>query len=795
MAANFRFAWRAIRSRPLSSTIIVILLALGIGANTTIFSVVNALLLRTLPVEKPEDLVQFFNFTGTLRSAEYSDASCTALLNTQPASLSGLACETGLFEAVTIDGQTERVQIAAVSLNYYELLGVRAQIGRLFSAGDDSADSIAVLSDAYWKERFHGDPGVIGRTIQVNRRPLVIAGVEPASFHGIDADTGADLRIVRNLDTLPQWGSRIFARLRPGASLTGALQEAQIITREQVKDPLLVYEREELVRIPYGSSILRDRFGTALTVLTAAVAGLLLIVCANVAGLLVARTASRNREIAIRIATGAARWQIVCQLLTESLALAGMGAMLGTGMAYASMPLVLRALPPIRDRAAYLHPLRLDVSPDWRVLAFTFAVCAAATILFSLTPAWVATRVNVHEALKSARSSLPVTRSRSILVAIQVALCMILLLGAGLLVRTLATLRALDPGFDAEHIVTFSLDTGIAGLSKEDAASVERLLLERVLELPGVQSASFALRAMMRGTGIISTIAPEGTSEPPGGPLNTSLNAAAPEYLDTMRIPLVAGRMFRAEEVRQTKPVPVVVNRTFARTFFPDVDPLGKRFGIQGRPDNVIVGVVADSKYRSLREPQPPVFIGPREPNGFGTLHVRTNGDPASLIPMVQKTLASIEPRAPFYEVHTLASEIDASLWQDRLVAWLAGVFGAVAALLAAVGLYGMLAFTVIGRKREIGIRMALGALPAQAARLIVRQSLAPVAAGVLMGLAGFAALAGWIRSLLFGIGVWDLPATASAIGILILVAAFAAAPPAIQAARIDPSENLRSET
>ncbi len=794
MLGDLRSAWRSFRGNPLSSIVIVALLALGIGASTVLFSIMDALLLRPLPVARPGELVQFFSYNGTLRFPEHEDAFCTRLLRQRPASLSELACEASLLVTVSANKKTERREIAVVSDNYYSVLGVQPQLGRLPEA------STAILSHGFWLDWFGGDPSALGQTISISGHPFVIAGVEPEGFNGTEVETGPDVRITRaGQDTIAprneETQSSVFGRLRAGASMTGALKEARLIALDGQTPTPAPDEREKLESIQYGSSTLRTQFGRALTLLMGGVLGLLLIVCANVAGLLVARAALRGRELAIRVAIGATRWQLVRQVLTECGALVAAGGALGIAFAYAAMPLVLRALPPIRDRIAYLHPLRLAVAPDLRVLAFTFALCAATALLFSIAPAVASARFDVHGALKSIRSSLPISRSRAILVTVQVALCTILLLGAGLLVRTLSTLSALPPGFTAERVVTFSLDPSMAQLTPDAGTALQKRLLQNVAALPGVRSAAYAARAVMRGTGFKSTIAPEGTLTPPGGQLNTSLNPVDARYFDTMRIPLLSGRLFRADDLPQSKPAPVIVNQAFAQAFFPNVDAVGKRFGGGGQPADVIVGVVGDAKYRSLREPPTPIFY-PLLLAGFQgvILHVRTDGDPAALIPVVQRMLRDIEPRLPFYEVHTLQEEIHASLWQDRLIAWLAAFFGGTAALLAGVGLYGMLAYSVTGRRREIGIRIALGAIPANVARLVSMQAMLPVGAGLALGLAGFAGASRWIATFLFGVDNWDSAALAGTLAMVALVAAAAISLPAWQAVHIDPSETLRDE-
>jgi predicted permease len=524
---------------------------------------------------------------------------------------------------------------------------------------------------------------------------------------------------------------------------------------------------------------------------------LLLIVCANVGGLMLARAAARSRETAVRIAVGATRGRLLRQVATESAALVLVGGALGIGLAYAAMPLVSRAMPPIRDRAAVSHPLLLDISPDVRVLGFTLGLCALVEFLFALAPAAASAGVDVNDTLKSARTSPQTPLSRSILVAVQVALCTILLLGAGLLVRTLRQLRSLDPGFDSQHVVTFALEPQMTGYTPENGRSLEERLLEQVRSLPGVVSASYAGRGLMRGTGVKTTLAPTGIQAGPGDALNTSMNGVTPDYFDTMGIRILAGHGFTGHEPAGP-PTRVVVNQALARRFFPDRDPIGEHLGGSdpSKPGFEIIGVASDAKYRSLREEIPPTLYLPEPLGNRATiLHVRTADDPTGIINAVRGVLRSLDARLPFYEIHTLRQEMDASLWQERLVAALSSVFGVMAAALAGVGLYGMLAYAVSQRKREIGIRMALGALPGAIARLVSWQAMTPVVAGVVTGLAIFLVVARWIRNLLFDVRQADPTAILLSVAFVAAVSVVAVTVPAWNAVRIDPSKALREET
>ncbi len=798
MIADLRYAARVLRRNALSSTVIVLLLAVGIGANTVIFSLVNALLLRPLPVERPEELVQFYSLE-LLREDTFAAAVCDAVHANPLGALKQVACEASFEAGFSDGGPAQAMQISAVSPEYFSLLGVPAMLGHLPGVGDP--ESAAVLSYATWQQRFQADASVLGRTIRLNRQPFTVVAVLPEGFNGIQADTGPEIRVPLRAEGLlnpdpPEmppgyrYFSTVFGRLRDGH--TPAEAQAQLEAVVPTLDLSYDLGKIEAVSIATGSSMLRDRFAGALRLLMAGVAGLLLIVCANAGGLLLSRAAARSREISVRIAVGASRGQLLRQVIAEAGLLCGIGGALGVALAYLAMPLVMRALPPLRDRAAELHPLRLDVSPDVRVLAFTLAACVATALLFAIAPSIETMRTGIHDALKSARSSPRTSRLRGALVTVQVALCTLLLMGAGLLVRTLSTLRDLDPGFDADHVVTFSLDLRFSGYDAPQAEQLERRLLEQAKALPGVESAAFAGRGLMRGTGVKSTVSPEG--QPPEEGLNTSMNAISSDYFKTMGMRLLAGRALAPDEPR-TQPEKIVVNEAFARHFFPGQQAIGKRLASNGKPTAVIVGVVNNTKYRSLREAMLPIyyFAGESDPRGV-ILHLRTAGDPGALIPTVNRLLRSLDPQLSFYEVHTLNQEIDGSLWQERVVAWLSSIFGCAAALLAGIGLYGMLAYAVAQRRREIGIRMALGAVPAAIARLVSMQAAVPVAAGLLLGIAAFAASARWIESVLYGVTTWDAAALGGALLFVAVVATAAVAVPARQALRLDPAPVLREE-
>jgi predicted permease len=513
--------------------------------------------------------------------------------------------------------------------------------------------------------------------------------------------------------------------------------------------------------------------------------------CSNVAGLLLARGAARREEIAVRLALGATRAQLVRQMLAESALLAGVGAAGGWVVAVLSMPLLLRALPPMRDRGTTQLALSLDASPDMRVLLFAIGVSVATALLFGLAPALANSRVSLDGVLRRARSS-PGGRFRPALVVFQVALCTLLLAGAGLFVRSFRQLHSMDPGFDASHAITFTAYPGLSGYSQEQCDKLRLALLDRVRALPGVFSAASSSVAVMRGSGLKTTILPEGRPFTDADRINTSINTVSPEYFDAMGMRILAGRGFQDFD-RNAKPARVVINQTFAQQFFPGIDPVGRRLWNTDQARFEIIGVVNDAKYRSLREPMTPIYYNLGSEDEF-VLIVRTRMMPETLLQPVRRELSALDPALPFIETHTLSEEVDASAASERLTAALASLFGLLAAVLAALGIYGLLSYAIAQRRREIGIRMAVGARPGDIARLIGRQALAMVAVGIAAGLAAAWETAPAIRSLLYGVTPSDGLSLGAAAAFVLLVSALGAAVPAARATRVEPAAALRDQ-
>jgi len=813
---DLRYAVRMLAKSPGFSLAVAGLLALGIGANTAIFSALNALLLRQLPVRQPQQLIRLIQTVPRIGVTSIFTHDVYEALKHHADTLSTVFGDAEWPVAMDDPKPAEQVRVHVVTPEFFEALGVPALYGRTLSENDAKPDPgapPAVLSYGFWQRRFAGDPHAVGRGITLRGHKFLVVGVMPRTFNGITADTAPDLRIpLRAFPLLHFDGSyrgngialELAARLKPGVTLEQAraqcfaiwhatfeedLQRVPNITRAQIQTELS--RGLQVESIERGVSILRDRFGLALQLLAGSSGLLLLLMCSNVAGLLLARTAARREEIAVRLALGATRARLIRQMLAESALLAGLGAAGGWLVATLSMPLLVRAMPAMRDRATTQLALALDVSPDMRVLLFAIVVSLATALLFGLAPALAASRVSLDGVLRGARSS-RASRLRPALVVFQVALCTMLLAGAGLLVRSFQQLRNMDPGFDAGHAVTFTVYPGLSGYSQAQCDKLRLALLDRVRALPGVISAATASRAVMRGSGIKMSIRPEGQTVTDADFSNTSENMVSPEYFDTMGMRILAGRGFQDSD-SVAKPARILINQTLAHQFFPGVDPVGRRLWNGVGTLYEIVGVVSDAKYRSLREPMTPTLYNVGSDDIF-ILIVRTRMRPVAIIQPVRHELAALDPALPFIEIHTLAEEVDSSAASEHLTATLASLFGLLAAVLAALGIYGLLAYSVAQRRREIGIRMAVGARPSDIARMIGRQALAMVAAGAVCGLVAAWELAPAIQSLLYGVAPTDGVSLGAAAAFVMVVSALGAAIPAGQATRVAPAAALRDE-
>jgi predicted permease len=812
------YSLRLIRKSPLFSLYVVAPLALGIGLNGAIFMLLDAFLLRPLPVKNPANLVRIVQVVRNVGRRSYFSYDAFAALEQKSTSLYDLIGYADWNVAVRDASGASRIRAQVVTGRFFTALGVQPMLGRFLTeldALDHPGTPPVVVSYAYWHAQLRGDGNVLGKILTLEDRPFTIVGVMPKSFNGIEVETTPDVRVPLSAAALllanPDAASyrnqnlsySLAGRLRPGVNPEHARAETESIANAVTDIQARTSIRDEHLEIEpagKGVSLIRSKFSVGLMLLMSGVGLLLLMICANAGGLLLARASSRQSETAVRLAIGASTGRLVRQWLTESLVLSGIGGVLGIGIAIAVAPLLVRWLPSLRDLGANALTLSVDLHPDLRLIGFAILLCVLCALFAGLPAAVQGIRGSLHSSLKAARSNRR-QPLRWTLVALQVGLCTFLLAGAGLLTATFRHLRALDPGFDRDHVITFSLDPSMAHYNPKQVADLETRLVARVREIAQVQSAGIAMIGLMHGTGMKTTVAAAGQSTPRSDFMNTSINYVSPEYFETMGIPILAGRNFRPDEP-QTKPEPVIVNRAFARRFFSAADPVGQKFGHGtdkvASGDNVIIGVVSDAKYRSLRENIPPTYYLFRRQDGDGVsafiLHVRTKGRPEGIIQAVRGVLNSMDPRLPFYEIRTLAAEVDATLWAERLLAWLSGVFAIIAAVLAAMGVYATLAYAVAQSRREIGIRVALGAQTRDVLRLLSSRPLRFAGLGAALGLAGFYAATPAFRSVLYEVPSAD-PFTMGESAIAVLAITVAATLIGVWGAlRVDPAVVLRDE-
>jgi predicted permease len=819
---DFRLVLRVLTRNPGSSFVIVGLLSLGLGSTTVMFGLFDATFLRTLPVRHPEELVRMVQRAPKLGTYSNFPYAYYEALHDHATTLAAVFGGSEYYHFRLTDPEpAEEITVHGVTPEYFEALGVRALYGRvLFPTDATEAPGMppAVLSYGFWQRRFGGDPAVVnGRTLLVNGHRFAIVGVMPHDFNGLALDTTPDVRVplraylsLANL-RLDYIRLEIAGRLKPGFTRLQAEGECRALYQSSMRDYLqtvvkldphtiseLLSRGMGLDTLDRGVSVVRDRYADALKLLMASVSLLVLIICANVGGLLLARAAAREQEIAVRLAVGATRMQLVRRVFAESFLLAAPGVMGGFAIALAGIPAASRVLPPIRDVSSSLVALSLDANINWRVFLFLLALSLFTVLLFSLSPALAVSRSDLDGLLRAVRAS-GSWRGRQALITFQIAFCTLLLVIASLFVRTLQQLHKTYPGFDSDHIETFTIN--LAG--QPGGAALLRRFSERVRELPGVVSVATSSIGVMREHGMSTTVAPAGQRITRADFLNCNLNDVSPGFFATMGMRILAGRDFIAGDTSARKskqPEMIVINQAFAQRFFPNIDPVGKRFGFAAGMVGVaneayeIVGVVSDAKYRSLREPIKPMFYILQADADHFVMYVRTRMRPESIIEPVRKVLASLDPSIPFLEVHTLAEEVDNTTAGDRLTAALSSLFGFIAALLAGAGIYGLLAYVVTERRREIGIRMALGAQPAQIGELIARQTLSMTAVGVTLGLGGALMAGPGIRSLLYGISPQDPRSLIAAVVLVFLTAALGTIIPALRATRVDPMVALRYE-
>jgi predicted permease len=805
MRRDLQYAARTLRKSPGFAVVAVLTLALGIGANTTIFSLIDALLLRWLPVRDAQEIVQVGRST-----LPYPVIGPVANQHDIFASAFGYAAAS---LNVGPSGSVERTPGAWVSGGYYDTLGLRAIAGRLLTREDDqpNAPPAAVITDAYWRRAFGRNPDVIGRPLVIEGISVTIVGVSPPGFTGVSVGQVADVTLPLAIlpRVLPEqasllgignWWLRVFAR--PNAHVTPEQAQARLaviwpqlvnaIPTNRVNfRRMLLATRLEVTAGGTGWSFLRQRFRQPLFVLMAAVGVVLLIACANVANLLLVRAAAREREIAVRLAVGASRSRLLRQLFTESLLLSVLGGAIGIGVAAFSGRLLVDLL-----SAGAADAIALDLAPNGHLLAFTSLVTIGTSVLFGLAPALRGTVLGLAPALKlgSGRtgSSRPIVAPA--LVVIQVSLSLLLMAGAGLFVRTLQNLRHLDAGFRHEGVLLVDVDGRRAGYRGAPLQTFYAGLTEQLQHVAGVTSVSLSKNTPLNGSRWFEQVVVDGWSQSASD--STDFNAVAPRYFETMQIPLMSGREFTARD-RGGAPGVAIVDEAFVHRYFPDQQPIGHWVSYAGAAiaQMEIVGVVRGTLSRGLRQAAQPTVYVPysQQEAGGATLEVYAAGSLDDVATGMRNVLRPILPQAAL-RVQTLSAQVDAALVQERLLATLAGGFGVLALALAAVGLYGSLAYMVARRATEIGIRMALGARRSEVMWLVLRQSVTLTSIGVVFGLIAAAMVTRYLEGMLFGLSALD-PATFLAVSLLfVLVATLASYVPARRATAVDPLVALRCE-
>ncbi|HXG88538.1 MAG TPA: ABC transporter permease [Vicinamibacterales bacterium] len=827
---DIRLAVRGLLRSPLFSIVAILSLALGIGANTAIFTLIDQILLRKLPVANPDQLVMLYQegpHNGSNMGSRQHSYPIYQEYQKRAEPLSEVLCRRLISTSVSIDNQTERLEAEMVSGNFFTMLGVQPAVGRVFNSQEDDqvyqGHPSVVLGYDYWVRRFARDPNVVGKKILVNNYPMTIVGVSASGFAGLDPSRAPQIRVPILMKPVmaPEWQwlqmsdprsrwVQVFARLKPGytaesaqPSLQGLFLQirAHEMTLEGAKD-WSAYSRERFMQgrlrvesAAIGYSGLRNDFSTPLLVLMCMVGLVLLIACANVANLLIARGFARQREIAVRLSLGASRRQLVRQLLTESLVLSLVGGVMG----------VLLSIVLTRTLLAFVptdgQPLLIQPTPDLRILAFTLGLTIATGVIFGLLPALRASRPDPWTTLKGTAGAIAGSGSslflRKGLVAAQVALSFLLLFGAGLFVRSLQNLQGTETGIALDNLITFQLSPALSGYDDQRTVNLYQQLLERLNATPGVTSAGLASVAILAGNEWDSSMGVEGHQAKDGEDIQQFMNSLSPGYFTTMKIPMIEGRDFTRLDAKKEATV-AIVNRRFADHYFPGKSPIGKRIGFGGGPQTKftieIVGVVADSLYEGPREGVRRQVFVPKWGRGGAAFYVRTQSGSKSTYSAIRNEVKQLDAGMPVYELKTLESQLDETLLTDRLIAMLSAGFGLLATLLASIGLYGVMAFVVARRRKELGLRLALGADRNGVLWLVMKEVLVLLAIGLAIGVPAAIGLGRYVSTQLYGIDVNDPWIALTTVALLATVSAAAGLIPAHRASRIDPILALRYE-
>jgi predicted permease len=849
MLKDLRYGLRMLLNARGWTLVVVVSLALGIGANTAIFSAMNALLLTHIPVPDPDTLVRF-RFVGrnqmSTSSSDYGFARPLSGENMRTTfsypmyqqfvkdnqTLTDLlACAPSGRVNVVVNGQAELATAFLATGNYFRVLGINARIGRVFAPEDDeqTAAPVAVISERFWRSRFGSDPAVVGKVISANLVQVTIVGVLPAQFTGIQQPVAVapditfpvslDRQInpapvvngaaLARLDQPTYWWLQVMGRLKPGVSpeqvqgnLGGVFQATAKAGFESYLAGLDEKERgtsgnrnrtavPRLIVEPGARGIydVDDTNLRAVNILTGVVALVLLIVCANVANLLLSRATARQKEISIRLSVGATRARLIRQMLVESLLLSSLGGMLGIAVGYWGKALLPGSL-------GTLAPL------DWRVFAFTAAVVVLAGALFGTAPALRTTRVDLNSVLKD--SSRSVVGSRSVLgkalLIVQVAISLVLVTGAGLFLRTLDNLRAVDVGFDPKNLVLFRVNPQLNGYDEQRSAALYQQVVERTSTVAGVRATTLSNPALLSGSVNQTSIFVQGRTYDAGVQQQDSINrlVVAPNFFEVMGIALKLGRPFTESENNAKAPKVAIINEAAVRKYFPESNPIGRRLGSSPETSGQleVVGVVRDAKYDSVRDEVPATLYVPFRQSRMGTptIAVRTAGDPLSVVGALRETVRGIDPNLPMVDVSTQMEQVERRFEQEKVFAQAYTLFGSLALILAAVGLYGVMSYNVARRTGEIGIRLALGAQRKQVLGATMRESLLLVGIGMAIGVGIVFAASRFVASLLFGVRQNDALSIAAALAVLGIVAMLAAYVPARRASLVDPMVALRNE-
>jgi predicted permease len=836
MVTDLRYALRTLIHAPAFSLVVVLTLGLGIGANTAIFSLMDQLLLRLLPVERPEELVQLDGpgtFSGrTMNNRTFSYPMYQDLRDGNDV-FTGLIARAPAAATLVQGGQSERVTVEMISGNTFEVLGARPVLGRAITPDDDrvrAGHPVVMLSHAYWTRRFGGRAEILDQALTINTTTMTVIGVAPPAFAGIVALDSPDVfvplmmkaQITPTWDDLDNRRSRwvnLVGRLKPGLSIDAARARLDVLYKqinagelESVPDfaaaSALFKERfraKSIVVEPAGRGLsgLRGGFSTPIAVLMGMVGLVLLIACANVANLLIARAAARQKEMGVRLALGASRGRIVRQTLFESLLLSMAGGVVGLVLSIWLGELLVGLLPSGASSQA------LSTTPDLRVGLFTLAVSVVTAVVFGLAPALQSSRPDMNQTLREEAGSLAGSASharlRKGLVVAQVAVSLLLVAGAGLFARSLYNLKHLSPGFDATSLVSFAVSPELAGYDQTRIKRFYQTLQQELQGLPGVRGVSLAAEPVLTDSVSSRTIQVLGYETKPDENMNPWTNEVAPDHFRTMGMPLVLGREF-TERDAEGAPLVGIVNETFARYYFGDENPIGRRFGwrVLDNPGAIeIVGVVKDSLHGGMREGTTPdneirrfVYTPLQQGTELTgmTVYVRATPDGAdNLIDRIRESVRRLDASLPVYNVTTMEQTIDEAMFTERMLAVLSAAFGLLATLLAAIGLYGLMAYTVARRTREIGIRMALGAERGTVVWLVLREVALLTGIGIAIGVPAALALSRLVASQLFGLSATDPITLMIAAFALALVGGAAGYLPARRAADVEPVTALRT--